>query len=807
LPLPRTRFIGRDFERASGSALLLSDAIPFLSLTGPGGVGKTRLALAIAADVAKHFADGVVWIDLAPVREPALVAMMAASALGITPAPGRPVAEELVRHLRPRQTLLLFDNCEHVLAGTAELVAGLLASCPALQVLATSWAPFHIRGEQVLPVEPLPLPTHDGSSLGLLQQNEAVHLFVERARATRPAFKLSETNAATVAAICRSLDGLPLAIELAAARITVLSPDALLAQMTHRLSLLRDGPRDAPIRLQTIDAAIAWSYDLLAAEDQVLFRRLAVFSGGFTLNAAQAVTGDWQSSGRDIVRGLSALVDHSLVHRMDRDDEPRFTMLETIREFGLERLTQRGEEAATRDRHSAYFLDLVISLDTWAVPHLPDTQPVLDRLEVEHANLRAALAWQRERGDVSGLLALAGGLSFVWQRGQLRDGRAWLEWGLDQDAEIAVLPRASAQLALCRILHVQQEFVTAMALCEASLGLYRACGDAGRIARACEYAASISLDIGGTELTNSYIDEGLAALVSVGDAAWARRAGSHMILLRGVLAKNSGDLPEAERYLREAIEQQRAFARESGVEHPFACWPLLASGAAAHAQGDLPTALECYQASLDHAWRFHDMRCTAYNLSRVAGILAAEGHWRDAARLFGATEAFCDKTGFAFAGGIWELTRAFGLPQPWQGAEDFVGQAAGVRAAVLRHKRSTLPPLPDPAVAAELWALGQNVPIEQAVSDALTVSFTMLAAIQSAAMISTSSMSTTPYRLTPRQQEILGLLCERLTDPEIAARLFISPRTVEGHVAQILGKLGAGSRREAAAVASRHALV
>ena len=291
-PLPRTRFIGREAERASARSLLLDDAAPLLTLTGPGGVGKTRLALAIAEDVAEHFADGVAWVDLAPLNDAALVPMTLANALAITPSPGQSVLEELARHLRVQQMLLLLDNCEHLLPAVADVAAGLLITCPALQMLTTSRAPLHIRGEQVLPVEPLPLPTEDTPSLSALQQNEAVRLFVDRARAVRPAFALTETNAAMVATICRALDGLPLAIELAAARITILSPEALLAQMTDRLSLLSDGPRDAPTRQQAIEATIAWSYELLSPEDQALFRRLAVFSGGFTLEAAQDVAGN-----------------------------------------------------------------------------------------------------------------------------------------------------------------------------------------------------------------------------------------------------------------------------------------------------------------------------------------------------------------------------------------------------------------------------------------------------------------------------------------------------------------------------------
>ena len=309
LPLARTRLIGREAERGAACTFLLEEAVPLLTLTGPGGVGKTRLVLAIAGDLARHFADGVVWVDLAPLTDPTLVPATLAAALGVTPALNQPLSDTLVYDLQPRQTLLVIDNCEHVLGETAELIAALLPACPALQVLATSRAPLHVRGEQVLPIEPLPLPDLD-ADLASLEANAAVRLFAARARAVRPGFRLEASNAPVIALLCRHLDGLPLAIELAAAHSAVLSPAALLAQMTDRLRLLADGPRDLPARQQTMREAIAWSYELLTAEEQAAFRALAIFAGGWTLPAAAAVL---EQDERQTLTLLERLAAHSLV--------------------------------------------------------------------------------------------------------------------------------------------------------------------------------------------------------------------------------------------------------------------------------------------------------------------------------------------------------------------------------------------------------------------------------------------------------------------------------------------------------------
>jgi predicted ATPase/transcriptional regulator with XRE-family HTH domain len=425
-PLPPTSLVGREREVAAVCALLRRAEGRLVTISGPGGVGKTRLAQGVAAALAADF-SGVAWVELAPLRDPALAPGAVAHALGVPEGGERSATDALIAAIGERDLLLVLDNCEHVLPAMPA-IGLLLAACPRLVVLATSRARLRLRGEREFPLGPLALPAVAGADsvpLAGLAGVAAVRLFVERAQAVQPEFAFTEDNASAVAAICRRLDGLPLALELAAAWAKMLPPAALLTRLEERLPLLAGGARDLPPRQRTMGDAIAWSHELLSPAEQRLFRRLAVFDGGFGLDAAEAVAG--ADGGPALVDDVAALLDHSLLQRIEGPGgEPRFRMLETIREYGLERLAASGEGDPVRDAHAAYCLHLAESAEVG----MQGTEQVrwLDRLEADHDNLRAALCWLPARGQVEEALRLAGAVWFFrWIRGYHAESRAQYE--------------------------------------------------------------------------------------------------------------------------------------------------------------------------------------------------------------------------------------------------------------------------------------------------------------------------------------------------------------------------------------------
>ncbi len=406
--------------------MVLDPGVHLLTLTGPGGTGKTRLALEAAGQLVDSFRDGVHFVSLGAIIEPSLVPSAIAQVLGVVEVSGQSLVESLQARLRDGQTLLVLDSFEHILEA-APLVSDLLSACAGLKVLATSRATLRLRGEREFPVPPLGVPDPTNlPTLDLLRCFEAVELFVQRGRGARPDFDLDASNAESVAQICARLDGLPLAIELAAARIKVLTPEELLTRLGRRLDFLTGGARDLPARQRTVRGTIDWSYNLLDEGEQVLFRHVGVFAGGWTLDAAEAISAPGMEL--DVVVGLSGLVDQSLVQRQE---ESRFFVLETIREYALEKLEESGEIQELHRLHATYFLRLA----EVAEPQLRASQQVawLDRLEADHDNLRAALSWLLEHGKGEEAVRLASAVWRFWEmHGHLSEGRLWLERGLER---------------------------------------------------------------------------------------------------------------------------------------------------------------------------------------------------------------------------------------------------------------------------------------------------------------------------------------------------------------------------------------
>ena len=645
VPTPPTSLIGREREVASIATLLREEHVRLLTLLGPGGVGKTRLAIEVARRLRGDFPDGVVFVPLAPLRDPELVPAALVEALGIRNLADRPLQDALQRYLHGKEMLLVVDNTEHLLSA-ALVLADLVVGCPRLTVLATSRAPLRLSAERQFPVAPLPF---EGAASP--ERSPAVRLYLERARAVAPDFGLTEANAATVARICERLDGLPLAIELAAARIKLFEPKALLERLDRRSRLLSGGPRDLPERQQTLRNTVAWSCDLLDEAGKALFRRLAVFAGGFTLRAAEEVCGPGMPANRDILEPLASLVDNSMLVSITStasgSKEPRFMMLETIREYAAEQLRSDDEAEGLHRAHALYYLALAEAVQPEASPEMFDEW--LTVLEREHDNLRAALRWAIRHREVDTGTRLGLMMWRFWSENfHLGEGRRWLEAVLELGEPEGGVARPTPSARRWAFLHLiagimasgQGDYQRAVALCEESLALYERMGhrkgtsgplrelglaayhlgDYDRAVRLSEQALEVSRDFGST------FGAGLATC-SLADALRAR-----------------GDSEKARTLLEESLSYLRRKPYPLRVANALAN-TLARLGSIECELGRDARAFKLYSESLQLGQRFGFIHHVVAPLEGMARVKAVRGRPELAARLLGTSAALRDEMG------------------------------------------------------------------------------------------------------------------------------------------------------------------
>ena len=780
LPLQLTSFVGREQALAALGHVLARTRL--LTLTGPPGVGKTRLALRLAGEALDAYADGVWLVELAPLADPAFVPQVVAEVLGVQEQAGHTLLGTLIETLRPQQLLLILDNCEHLVGACAEFAECLLRACPQLEIVATSREVLGIAGELIWPVPPLTVPASQpapATELAAARQGEAVRLFVDRACAASPTFMLTEHNVRAVVRVCRRLDGIALALELAAARVRVLSVEQLAARLDaavgesgpartdERFRLLTAGSRTALPRLQTLRAAVDWSYALLPETERILLRRLAVFAGGWTLEAAEAVCAGEGIVAEEVLELLVQLVNKSLVVADAPVGQQRYRLLETLREYAWEKLRQAGEEAAMRHRHLMWLRALAEA----ALPHFrgPEDAAWLDRFEQEVDNVRAALAWsQHEPAEVESGLRLAGSLRQFWyRRGRIGEGRGWLEAALAAGGG-SMSAQAQALGAAGLLALAQNDEERAEALGNQSLTLYRQLGDRHGIGLAIVLLGRIAHSRGDHEHARALTEESLALFQEAGDRLWTAAALSGL----GLLAQDRGDYVQAAAFYDDTLALYRELADRYGI-----AWTLHYLGLVAHASGDRARSTSLLRESLKLRRAIDDTEGMAGCLEVLAAVARGDGELVHAARLLATADA---------------LREVNGTPVP--------PTELPMREASLAAAREGL----GEEGFAAAWAAGRALPMDEAVAEALGEREPAPGPTSPSVRL----VAATPAGpLSQREQEVAALIARGHTNRQIAEQLVISEWTVDTHVRHILTKLEFRSRAQVAGWMTERRLV
>ena len=759
LPRQPTALVGRERERDAIKAALAREDVRLVTLTGPGGIGKTRLALDAAANLDPAVAKRAVLVSLAAVREPELVLPTIAQALGIREGAGLDTRDAIEQALGDTRTLLILDNLEHLLDAVPDVV-WIMATCHGATTLATSRARLQIRGEHEFVVLPLPLPDPDQPQDGA---NPAIELFAERACEVDPEFALTQTNLPIIAEICRRLDGIPLAIELAAARIKVLPPAALLARLDRRLPILTGGPRDLPDRLRTMRDAIAWSHDLLNGDQQAMFRRLCVFTGEFTLLEAQSVVAESDAS---ILNELAELVDTSLLRQIEREGEPRFLILETLCEYGLEQLVEAGEHDHYQGRHADFFINFAEA----AAPRLRGAERTtwLERLERAHGNLRAALKWSTDEEDAHRALRLAGALwQFWWWRSHLAEGRQWLERALAlPGGEGHSVARARVLTGCGALAETQGDYAAAEEYHEQAVRAWQETGDSRGLAVSLLFRWLVSFNAEDHQRMTALSTESLRLFRELDDT-W----GIAMSLMeQGVMAMRLHEHSSAEAVLAEGIERFEEINDQWGVA---ICQGVL--GNVATDKGDYASAAEFLARSLTSLLVLNDLWGLATVLPAAARMAGEQGEFEWAVRISGA---------------IARMHETMGAPLKVPFRTRYEQTLAEAKTA-----------LGDDRFEAAM-AAGYAMSPEQAVEEAVRKP----AAQPAEATAESDRSPAVAFPLSPREREVLRLVPER-TAREIGEELFISESTVRTHIENILNKLGLRNQKELIAYAYQHGLI